>query len=104
MKYKTLEYNDSNRQFVESCKKVYLVGLWARYGVREYAFAGEYVDSKLWGKEPLVWLEDDHNGTYCEYICMPITETTTGESIVYSFDKDIAESVAQAYNEVKNLN
>ena len=47
MKYKTLEYNDSNKQFIENCKKVYLVGLWARYGVREYAFAGEYVDSKL---------------------------------------------------------
>ena len=98
MKTKRLKYNDKNYKKVNKCQKVYLVGYWARYGVREYAFAGEFVDNPYWYKEPLVWYEEDHNGTYYEYVLKPISETTIGDSIIYCFNKELAQQIADKFN------
>ena len=93
-----LKYNDKNCKRVNNCPKVYLIGCWARYGVREYAFSGKFIDNPIWYKEPLVWYEEDHNGTYYEYILKPISLTTTGEKIIYCFNRDIAEKLADKLN------
>lgn len=98
MKMKRLKYNNKNYKKVNNCPKVYLIGCWARYGVREYPFAGKFVDNEFWYKEPLVWDFDDHNGTYDEWVLRPISHTTTGNCLIYCFDGVLAQYLADKLN------
>lgn len=94
-----LKCNEKNDRFVESLPKIYLVGYWARYGVREYPFANKYTKDGI----PYVYNFDDHNGTYDEYILEPITNVTTGIIKVWSFNKAIANEIVDMYNTINNF-
>lgn len=75
---------------------MYLVALWANYGVREYAFSGKYKINEKGVAIPLVYDYDDHNGTCDSWFLRPITCTTTGFIIFWTPYKGIAEKVAEA--------
>lgn len=96
---KRLKCNERNDRFVESLPKIYLVGYWARYGVREYPFTNKYTKDGI----PYVYNFDDHNGTYAEYVLEPITNVTTGVIKVWSFSKAIANEIADIYNGDRNI-
>ena len=97
-----LEYNNKNNKYIESLKKVYLIGHWARYGVLELPYAGKMVEDDLFGMTPLVYDLDDHNGTYAEYILTKINDVTTGDIIIYTFDRNAAQALSDKLNEYKS--
>ena len=81
----------------EQMPKIYLVGCWARYGVREHYFTGYY--REIDGKSiPLVYDYFDANGTDDEWRLVPITHTTTGEIITWTQNKFRAHQIAEALN------
>ena len=98
-----LEYNDKNNKYIQSLRKVYLVGYWARYGVLEFPYAEKMIEDKLFGMTPLVYDFDDHNGTYDEYILRKINDVTTGQIIIYCFNKELAEMLADKLNLLKEM-
>lgn len=93
-----LECNDKNDRYIQSLRKVYLVGYWARYGVLEFPYAGKLVEDNLFGMTPLVYDFDDHNGTYDEYILRKINDVTSGGVVIYCFNQKVAEMLAYKLN------
>lgn len=89
-----LEYNNKNEKYINSLSKVYLIGYWARYGVREYPYSGQMVEDEEFGMTPLVYDFDDHNGTYNEWILRKIQNTTAGQVIMYCFKEQLANIYA----------
>lgn len=90
---KILDYTSKNIEKIKTLKKIYLVGCWANYGVREYAFAGKYVrQNEL--MIPLVYDFDNWNGTYEHFVLLPINYVTTGQIIMWTFSKQKAEKIA----------
>ena len=76
------------------CHTIYLIGHWAQYGYLPLLFSGKYKFT-----EPLVWMFNDHNGTYDEFILTPITKTTTGYVIDWTFDEEEAKRKVAELNE-----
>lgn len=90
---KRLECTPETDQMLSHLTKVYQVGCWASFGVCEFPFSGYYTED---GKEPLVWYYDDHNGVYEDYTLIPISNTTTGSTICWTFNKATAQKLADA--------
>lgn len=93
-----LDCTEENEKFIEELTPVYLIACWARYGVREYPFSGEFKKHPSGELEPLVYDFVDHNGTFEEYILRPISDTTTGFVLDWSFSKEVAKDIAEKYN------
>ena len=89
---KFLPYTPENTAKVEALPKVYIVAVWAHYGVREYAFTGKFDKNG----EPLVYNYDDHNGTHAEWVLTPISYVTTGWIQFWTFSKEVADKCAHA--------
>ena len=96
---KVLKNNEKTAQFLSKLPRLYMVGYWARYGVWDLYWSGK------WEKnphnehmEPLVWNYDDHNGTADNWYLVPIRFVTTGQIIMWTEDKVVAESIASALN------
>lgn len=95
-----LKDNSKNNKYIQSLRKVYLVGYWARYGALAFPYAGKMVENNEFGLIPLVYDFDDHNGTYGEYVLRELNQVTTGQIITYTFNEHIANSIAEQYNEL----
>lgn len=87
-----LENTPETKQYLEKLRKIYLIGRWAHYGVREYPFSGKYSDKNE--DHPLVYDYDDHNGTCDNYFLKDLYETTTGYIWGWTFSKKDAERIA----------
>ena len=87
-----MKCTDRNEKKINSLRKIYIVGFWANYGTREYPFSGKYTKDG----EPLVYFFNDHNGAFCEWQLIPIEYTTTGYVMFWTFDKFVAEQVAES--------
>lgn len=83
---KSLPYNKRNKKRIEKLPRIYLVACLARWGVIEHAYAGKNTKNGI----PLVYQFDDHNGTHWEYCLRRITDTTTGATYKWFFDKNQA--------------
>jgi hypothetical protein len=83
-------------RILANCRTIYLIGHWAQYGYLPLPFSGEYKFT-----EPLVWMFNDHNGTYDEFILIPITKITTGYVIDWTFDEEEAKRKVKELNEGK---
>lgn len=93
-----LKDNEKTREFLNKLPKIYLVALWAHYGVRDFPFSGKYIKQN--GIDvPLVYVFDDHNGTCDHYFLRPIIYTTTAHIFLWTQFKGSAEKVADALNE-----
>lgn len=98
-----LECNDKNDKYIQSLRKVYLVGYWARYGVLEFPYTGKMVEDSEFGLIPLVYDFDDHNGTYDEYVLRKLNHVTTGQVITYAFNKEIAQMLVDKLNMLEEM-
>ena len=110
-KKKQLPNTGEVKKFLDSLPKIYLVGFWAHYGVWDFPFSGKYkkVFSEHFGYEvdiPLVYQYYDGNGTCDKYILRPITDTTTGEIILWTQNgyraKQFANLLEEKYQIEKN--
>ena len=82
---KVLKNNLKTQRYLNKLRKVYLIGHWYRYGVREYPFAGKFVQDEVLGLIPLVYHYDDRNGTVDNWYLVKLSSVTTGSIISYSF-------------------
>lgn len=88
-----LDCTPENERLISRLTPIYQVGHWANFGVFMYPFSGYYTED---GKEPMVWFYDDHNGEREEYRLIPISATTTGTTICWTFNQITAEKLAKA--------
>lgn len=93
-----LDFTEKNEKFIRKLTPIYLIACWARYGVREYPFSGKFKKHPSGELEPLVYNFDDHNGTFAEYVLRPISHTTTGFILDWSFSEQTAKDIADKYN------
>ena len=98
---KVLKNNKRTKEYLEKLPKIYIVACWARFGVREYPFTGKFIKDKHRGNMyiPLVYDYDDCNGTCDNYYLRKITNVTTGNIILWTQNKNIAEKIAAMYNQ-----
>lgn len=92
---KEIKCTPEAQRLINSLPTVYLVGCWARYGVMPFPFSRKY-DKKT--NEPLVYDYDDMNGACDSYFLRPISHTTTGWIICWTFEKSKADLIANALN------
>ena len=97
---KVLKNTKKTRKYLETLPKIYLVGCWARYGVREYYYTNKNDKNGV----PLVYDYYDGNGTCDLWELIPITETTCGAKLAYSQTKETAQGIADALNSVERSN
>lgn len=98
-----LKENSKNNKYIQSLRKVYLVGYWARYGVLAFPYAGKMVENNEFGLIPLVYDFDDHNGTYEEYVLRELNQVTTGQVITYTFNEHIAQMLVDKLNMLEEM-
>lgn len=99
---KNLPNNEETRKFLDSLPKMYLVALWAHYGVWDFPFSGKYkkVFNEYFGYKvdiPLVYQYDDHNGICDEFFLRPIDYTTTGHIVLWTQDGFRAKQIADLF-------
>ena len=97
---KVLKNTAKTKAYLDSLPKIYMVGCWAKYGVREYPFTGKYEQDKYNDNisVPLVYNYDDHNGTCDNYYLRQLTSVTTGSIIMWTQNKAVADKVAELLN------
>lgn len=99
---KVLKNNKKTRAYLDSLPKIYLVGRWAKYGVREYPFAEKYFSENGFSI-PLVYDYYDCNGTCDNYYLRRLDCVTSGAVIMWTQNKAVADKVAELFNkELKN--
>lgn len=91
---KVLPNTPKTKRYLDKLQKIYLVGYWAHCGVRDHYFSGKYDKYNV----PLVWDYYDANGFCDEWHLIPLTQTTTGMVICWSFVKPTAKFIAESIN------
>lgn len=93
---KVLLNTKKTKKYLEGLPTMHLVGCWASYGVRSYAFSGKFEVIK--GVSiPLVYVYDDHNGTADQWELRKITSATSGIPIIWTQSKSIAYKITELY-------
>lgn len=100
---KVLKNNKTTKKYLDSLPKIYIVGCWAKYGVREYPFTGKYETNDNGIDIPLVYDYDDHNGTTDNYYLRRLDHVTTGQIILWTQFKNVANKVAELFNKEEGL-
>ncbi len=95
---KVLKNTAKTKEYLATLPKIYLVACWAKYGVRDFPFAGKYERNENGIDIPLVYDYDDHNGTCDNYYLRRINRTTTGSIVLWTQSKSIAHKVAELFN------
>lgn len=94
---KVLKNTAKTRKYLNSLPKIYIVGCWAKYGVREYPFTEKYFSENGFSV-PLVYDYDDCNGTCDNYWLRRIDQTTSGWIVMWTQDKKLADEIAELLN------
>lgn len=97
---KILENSHETKEYLDKLPKIYLVACWAGYGVREFPFAGKFIKDEYQNNiyVPLVYDYDDFNGTCDNWYLRKITNTTTGQIVLWTQDESVASKVAKLFN------
>lgn len=87
---------------------IYIVALWARWGILEFHFSGQFkkeYDNKAstFRYYPQVWVYNDHNGTTDQWELVDIRHTTTAIIYDWTFYKSAAEKLAEKLNQDDNI-
>ena len=90
--------NKRMQKRLDKCRQVYLVVKWAKYGVVNYHYTGRFVLDHHNSYVPEVYYHYDCNGMVDEWHRAPITSTTVGGIVTYTFNKHKAELIARAFN------
>ena len=94
---KVLKNTAKTKKYLDSLPKIYMVGLWAKYGVREYPFTEKYFSENGFSI-PLVYYYDDCNGTCDNWYLRRIDRVTTGQVLLWTQSKSVASKVAELFN------
>lgn len=98
-----MEVNKKNTDMINQCESVYLVVKYAHWCVREFKWTGNWnFYRETPRRNPIVYYYNDHNGEYEEYQLIDIFYTTTGEIFMWTFDKYVADKVAEMLEEHDN--
>ena len=95
---KILKNTERTKAYLDSLPKIYMVGQWAHYGVREYPFTGEYNFNSDGVSIPLVYYYEDHNGTCDNWYLRRLDQTTSGGVVMWTQNKNVADKVAELFN------
>lgn len=95
---KVLKNNSETKAYLDSLPKIYMVGFWAKYGVREFPFTGKYEQDEKGISIPIVYDYDDHNGTCDNWYLRRLDHTTTGWILMWTQQEGIANKVAELFN------
>ena len=82
------------KKYLESLPFIYVVGRWAKFGVREYRFSGK---SDEYGV-PLVWMYNDDNGTNSYWMLVSVYGTTTGDIWCWTDSVHLAHLIVDSLN------
>lgn len=77
-------------------KEIYIVALWARFGVLKAKFSGKFDKNN----EPLTIQYSDHNGEYESYHVAPWYLETTGITVAYFFTEERAKILTDTLNKL----
>lgn len=94
---KVLKNTENTKAYLDSLPKIYIVGLWAKYGVREYPFTEKYFSENGFSV-PLVYDYDDCNGTCDNWYLRRIDRVTSGQILLWTQSKSVASKVAELFN------
>ena len=94
---KVLKNTPKTKAYLDSLPTIYLVGCWAKYGVREYPFTEKYFSENGFSI-PLVYDYDDHNGTCDNWYLRRLDYVTTGQIIMWTQNKAVADKVVELFN------
>ena len=94
---KVLKNTLQTKKYLSSLPKIYLVGCWATYGVREYPFTEKYFSENGFSV-PLVYDYDDHNGTCDNWYLRRLNYVTSGQIIMWTQNKAVADKIAELFN------
>ena len=95
---KILKNNRKTAKKLKKLPKIYLVACWANYGVMEHYFSGKYVKNEKGLEIPLVYDYNYFNGVKDLYVLRKITNTTTGNIIMWTMSKSVACRIKDALN------
>ena len=95
---KVLKNTPKTKAYLNSLPKIYMVGQWAHYGVREYPFTGKYAINSDGISIPLVYHYDDFNGTCDNYWLRRLDQTTSGGVVMWTQNKKLADKIAELMN------
>ena len=98
-----MKVNKRTTQKINKCKRVYLVVCYAKWTVREFPWTGKFVSDYANNLCPEVWDYDDHNGEFEEYAKRSIYNTTTGNICTWTFNKYVAERIANALQHIDDI-
>lgn len=90
--------NKRMQKILDKCRQVYLVAEWAKYGVVNHYYTGRFVLDRHNNYVPEVYYHYDGNGTLDEWHRAPITHTTVGGIVTYTFNERQARFIASALN------
>ena len=80
------------KDVLAACQRMFYVGCWAHYGVREVFYAGFCRDDGM----PYIWCYNDYNGTADLWECVPLTSDTTGQIYAWTTSYYAAKTIADA--------
>lgn len=95
---KILKNTAKTKAYLDSLPKIYMVGQWASFGVREYPFTGKYALNPAGISVPLVYDYDDHNGTCDNYYLRRLDQATSGAVVMWTQHKNAAHIIATLFN------
>lgn len=94
-----LKDTPKNRARIEALPKIYSVEYWTEYWITAHYFSGKYTTRD--GKSiPLVYKLENYNGLTPHIRLMPITQTTSSTTLVWTQEKKVAAEIATALNRV----
>ena len=98
MPRKRIKYSEKSENRLRKLTPIYMVTQYVQCCVLEYPFSGYFKKHNNGVLEPLVYDFDDHNGIYEEWVLRPITDTTIGTCIAWTFYRENAENIASKFN------
>ena len=90
---RVLSNTSKTKKYLETLPKLYIVGLWASYGVRVHYFSGK---CDLDGM-PLVYDYYDGNGTCDEWRLYRLDHTTTGCILAWTTEEAHARAIVNSF-------
>ena len=94
---KVLKNTPKTKAYLDSLPKIYMVGYWAKYGVRDFPFTGKYeFDNGV--SIPLVYDYDDFNGACDNYYLRRLNQTTSCAVVMWTQHMKTAHVIADLLN------
>ena len=100
-----MKVTEKNRIKISKLKSIYVVVLFAKWTVREFKWTGKYVTDSNGDPCPLVWVYyENYDSAVEKFIKAPIYSATSGWVFTWSFNKEVAETIARSLRYMEEHN